>query len=58
MTNHDNCRLKTLRDKLNGSIAHNEDEAELQAQWDMLHQQMEDERNAEEFEKTFVECGR
>lgn len=55
MTNDD---LKTLRDKLNGSIKHNEDEAELQAQWDMLHQQMEDERNEAEFDKTFVECGR
>lgn len=47
--------LKTLRDKLNGSIRHNEDEAELQAQWDALHQAMEDEQAAEEFERSFNE---
>lgn len=47
--------LKTLRDKLNGSIRHNEDEAELQAQWDALHQAMEDEKAAEEFERSFNE---
>lgn len=55
MTTND---IKTIRDKLNGSIKHNEDEAELQAQWDAWHQQAEDERNAEEFERSFVECGR
>lgn len=47
--------LKTLRDKLNGSIRHNEDEVELQAQWDALHQAMEDEQAAEEFERSFNE---
>ena len=54
MTNHD---LKTLRDMLNGSIRHNEDEEELQAEWNMRHQQMEDERNQEEFERSFGEFG-
>ena len=47
--------LKTLRDKLNSSIRHNEDEAELQAQWDALHQAMEDAQAAEEFERSFNE---
>lgn len=55
MTNHD---LKDLRDKLNGSIPHDENEEELQQQWNAEHQQMEDERNQAEFERSFVECGR
>ena len=47
MSNH---YLKTLRDKLNGSIPHNEDEMELQEQWNQMHAEMEalkaeDERN-------------
>ena len=51
MQNHD---LKTLRDKLNGSIPHDEDEAELQEQWNQMHAELEalkaeDERNWVEF---------
>lgn len=55
MTSH---YLKDLRDKLNGTLDHDEHEEELKAQWDAIHQQMEDERNQAEFEKGFVECGR
>lgn len=55
MTSH---YVKTLRDKLNGSIAHDESEEELQEQWNAMHQQMEDERNQAEFERSFVEFGR
>lgn len=55
MTSH---YLKDLRDKLNGTLAHYEDEEELQAQWNAALQQMEDERNQAEFDKTFMECGR
>ena len=47
--------LKTLRDKLNGSIRNNEDEDELKDKWDALHQAMEDEQAAEEFERSFNE---
>jgi len=39
MTNHD---FKTLRDKLNGSIAHSDDEMELQEQWNELHRRAEE----------------
>lgn len=55
MTTH---YVKDLRDKLNGTLDHDEPEEELQAQWDAIHQQMEDERNQAEFERSFVECGR
>lgn len=55
MTNND---LKTLRDKLNGSIKHDENEEELLEQWNANMRALEDERNQAEFEKTFVECGR
>ena len=55
MSNH---YLKTLRDKLNGSIplAPNEDEELLQEQWNRMHAEMEalkaeDERNYVEFER-------
>ena len=55
MSNH---YLKTLRDKLNGSIplAPNEDEELLQEQWNQMHVEMEamkaeDERNYVEFER-------
>lgn len=49
MQNHD---LKTLRDKLNGSIPHDEGEMGLQEQWNQMHAEMEalkaeDERNWE-----------
>lgn len=53
MTNH---YLKDLRDMLNGSLPHDENEEELQSLWNAEHQQMEDERNQAEFEKGFVEC--
>lgn len=48
--------IKTLRDKLNGSIKHNDDMAELQAQWDEMHRKMEEDRlnddsNFEDFER-------
>ena len=55
MTNDD---LKTLRDKMNGSIPHNESEEELLEQWNARLQAMEDERNEAEFDRSFVECGR
>lgn len=53
MQNHD---LKILRDKINGSIPHNEDEMELQEQWNRMHAEMEalraeDERNYVGFER-------
>ena len=54
MQNHD---LKTLRDKLNGSIplAPSEDEELLQEQWNQMHAELEalkaeDERNYVGFE--------
>ncbi|WP_171319173.1 hypothetical protein [Acinetobacter sp. CFCC 11171] len=54
MTHHDNHSLKTLRDKLNGSIQHDEDEEVLQEEWNRTHAEMEalkaeDERNYVEF---------
>lgn len=55
MSNH---YLKTLRDKLSGSIplAPNEDEELLQEQWNQMHAELEalkaeDERNYVEFER-------
>jgi len=38
MQNHD---LKILRDKINGSILHDEDEMELQEQWNQMHAELE-----------------
>ena len=35
--------IKTLRDKLNGSPPHNEDEEELKCQWEEMHRQAEEE---------------
>lgn len=53
MQNHD---LKTLRDKLNGSIPHDEDEMELQEQWNQMHAEME--ALKVEGERNWVEFGR
>ena len=35
--------VKTLRDKLNGSIPHNEDEEELKRQLEEMHRQADEE---------------
>ncbi|WP_171405592.1 hypothetical protein [Acinetobacter sp. WCHAc010052] len=45
---HNNHQLKDLRDKLNGSIQHNEDEELLQEQWNQLHSDMESQRAEDE----------
>lgn len=48
--------IKTLRDKLNGSLPMDIDENEelLQEQWNQIHMQMEDEKLNDE--ENFVEC--
>lgn len=48
--------IKTLRDKLNGSLPMGIDENEelLQEQWNQMHQEMEDEKLNDE--SNFLEC--
>lgn len=48
--------IKTLRDKLNGSIPMgiDEDEELLQEQWRQMHQEMEDRKLDDE--ENFLEC--
>lgn len=48
--------IKTLRDKLNGSLPMDIDENEelLQEQWNQLHREMEDEKLNDE--ENFEEC--
>jgi hypothetical protein len=45
---YNNHGLKDLRDKLNGSIQHNQDEELLQEQWNQLHSDMESEKAKDE----------
>lgn len=51
MQNHD---LKILRDKINGSIPHDEDVVDLQEQWNQMHAEME--ALKAEDERNYVEC--
>ena len=48
--------IKTLRDKLNGSLPMgiNENEELLQEQWNQMHREMEDEKLNDE--ENFEEC--
>ena len=48
--------IKTLRDKLNGSLPMgvDEDEKLLQEQWNQMHQEMEDQKLNDE--ENFEEC--